>query len=281
MRFFGRPISSARCGRQQRRLHHGLARHVAGVDRMVRLGVLVHQVREQFLVERAPIGADAHRLVVLDRGLDDGAELAVLLFLEADIAGIDAVLVERLGAGRVIGQELVADIVEVADDRHVDVHFQEPLLDVRHGGRGLVAVDGDAHDFGAGPRQRRHLLRRPVDVGGVGIGHRLHHDGRAAADGDVADLDGDGLVPLGGTGKFHHRSSPLTLMLWPLARAGNGARTAAYSLTAAGLRGPSRPPPAATARRKAGVSGSFNTRWPAATPKSGVRKVNTDSRAAE
>ena len=191
--------------RQQRRLHHGLARHVARVDRMVRLGVLVHQMREQFLVERAPIGADAHRLVVPDRGLDDGAELPVLLFLEADIAGIDAVFVERLGAGRMIGEELVADIVEVADDRHVDVHLREPLLDVRHGGRGLVAVDGDAHDLGTGARQRRHLLRRRLDVGRVGIGHRLHHDGRAAADGDVADLDGDGFVPLGGSGKFHHR----------------------------------------------------------------------------
>ena len=41
-----------------------------------------------------------------------------LLVLEADIAGIDAVLVERLGAGRMVGQQLVADVVEVADQRH-------------------------------------------------------------------------------------------------------------------------------------------------------------------
>ena len=75
---------------------------------------------EQFLVQRTPIGADAHRLAVTDRGLDDGAELAVLLFLETDIARIDAVFVERLGAGRMVGQKLVADVVEVADDRHVD-----------------------------------------------------------------------------------------------------------------------------------------------------------------
>ena len=74
---------------------------------------------QQFLVERAPVGADAHRLAVLDRLLDDGAELAVLLVLEADIAGIDPVLVERLGAGRMVGQQLVADVVEVADERHV------------------------------------------------------------------------------------------------------------------------------------------------------------------
>ena len=160
MRFLRQADLLGALGRQQRRLHHGLARHVAGVDRMVRLGVLVHQLGEQFLIERTPIGADAHRLVVLDRDLDDGAELAVPLFLEADIAGIDAVFVERLGAGRMIGEQLVADIVEVADDRHVDAHLEQPLLDVRHGGRGLVAVDGDAHDFGTGARQRRHLPGR-------------------------------------------------------------------------------------------------------------------------
>ena len=204
-------------GGQHRRLDHGLPRHVAGVDRVVRLGVLVHQVGEQLLVERAPIGADAHRLVVLDRGLDDGAELPVLLFLETDVAGIDAILVERFGAGRVVGEELVADVMEVADDRHVDVHLQKLFLDVRHGGRGLVAVDSDADDLGTGPRQRRHLPCRPFGVGGVGIGHRLHHDGRAAADSHVADLDADRLMPCGGTGKFHHNQY-LKLRLRPVAQ---------------------------------------------------------------
>ena len=73
-------------GREQRRLHHRLARDRARLHRVVRLGVLVHQVGQQFLIERAPVGADAHRLVVLDRHLDDGGELPVLLVLEADIA---------------------------------------------------------------------------------------------------------------------------------------------------------------------------------------------------
>jgi hypothetical protein len=88
------------------------------------------------------------------------ARTAVLLVLEADIAGIDAVLVERLGAGRMIGEQLVADVVEVADQRHVDAALGEPLADMRHGGGGLVAVDGDAHELGAGARQRRHLAHR-------------------------------------------------------------------------------------------------------------------------
>jgi hypothetical protein len=87
----------------------------AGIARSCGLGILVHQPGQELLVERAPIGADAHRLIVFERHLDDGGELLILLVLEADIAGIDAVLVERLGAGRVIGQQLVADVMEVAN----------------------------------------------------------------------------------------------------------------------------------------------------------------------
>ena len=151
--------------RQQRGLDHRLAGHLARVLRIVGARILVHQVREQFLIERAPIDPNAHRLAVLGRGLDDGRELAIALVLEADIAGIDAVLVERFGAGGMIGKELVADIVEVADQRHLAALLQQPFLDLRHRRRGFVAVDGDAHDLGAGARERGDLphgrVRRP------------------------------------------------------------------------------------------------------------------------
>src|SRR5216684_3932581 len=124
MRLRASPISSARSAESS--AERTMASRVTG-----RARVLVHQMGEQLLVERAPIGADAHRLAVTDRGLDDGAELAVLLLLESDIAGVDAILVERLGEGGMIGEELVADIVEVADDRDGDAHFEKSLLDVR------------------------------------------------------------------------------------------------------------------------------------------------------
>ena len=61
--------------------------------------------------------------------------------------------------------------------------------------RGLVAVDGNSHDLRAGARQRRDLLYGPRDIGGIGIGHRLHDNGCAAADGHLADLHGNGLMP--------------------------------------------------------------------------------------
>ena len=80
--------------------------------------VLVHQPGQQLLVEAAPVDADAHRLGVLQRQLDDGRELPVALVLEADVAGIDAPLGERLGAGGVLGQQRVAVVVEVADQGH-------------------------------------------------------------------------------------------------------------------------------------------------------------------
>ena len=162
--------------------------------------VLVHQLGEQFLIERTPIGADAHRLVVLVGDLDDVGELGVALVLEADIAGIDAVFVERLGAGRIVGQQLVADVMEIADQRRGDAALAQAVADVRHGGGGLLAVDRDAHHFGAGARQRRDLRDGAVDIGGVGVGHRLHDDRRAAADGDIADHDLGGLMPGAGAG---------------------------------------------------------------------------------
>ncbi len=198
MRFFGRPISSARAADKQRRLHHRLARHRAHILRLGQQRVFVHQLGQQFLIERTPVGADAHGLVVLDRDLDDVGELAVALVLEADIAGIDAVFVERLGAGRMFGQQLVPDVMEIADQGRGDAALAQGVADMRHGGGGLVAIDGDAHQFGARARQRRDLFHRAGDIGGVGIGHRLHHDRRAAADGDIADHDLRGFMPAPG-----------------------------------------------------------------------------------
>ena len=179
-------------GRQQGRLHDRLVHDGARVLGRRRGGILVHQPRQQLLVEAAPVDADAHGLVVLERQLDDGRELPVALVLEADVAGIDAILVERLGAGGVLGEQGVAVVVEVADERHRHAHLRQAVADVRHGLGRLVAVDRDAHDLGAGAGQRRPLARGRLHVGGVGVGHRLHDDRRIAADDDAADVDGNG-----------------------------------------------------------------------------------------
>ena len=135
--------------------------------------------------------SDPDRLGELTGLLDHHREIAVLLLAEADIAGIDAVFVQRFGACRMVAQERVADIVEVADERHGDAHAIEGIADMRHGGGRLAAVDGDAHELGAGAGQLGHLAGGRRGIGGVGIRHRLHHDRGAATDGDMANFDAD------------------------------------------------------------------------------------------
>ena len=104
--------------RAQRALAHRLEHDLAVRQRLRPLGVLVHQRGEQRAVERAPVDADAHRLAVRDRHLDHAAEVVVVLRAGADVAGVDAVLVQRPRALGVLGQQQVAVVVEVAHDRH-------------------------------------------------------------------------------------------------------------------------------------------------------------------
>ena len=104
-------------------------------------GVFVHQRRQQRLVERAPVDADAHRPVVFDGHLDHGAEVVVVLLADVDVARIDAVLGERAGALGIFLQQDVAVVVEVADDGHAHAELVERLDDLRHGcGGGFVVL---------------------------------------------------------------------------------------------------------------------------------------------
>src|SRR6202007_611840 len=107
---------------------------------------------EQLLVERAPIGADADRLVVLVCDLDDVGELGVALVLEADIAWIDGIFFARSRTGRIFGEQLVADIMEVADQGRGDAALAQAVTDMGNGGRRLPPVPRGAHHFKAGGR---------------------------------------------------------------------------------------------------------------------------------
>ena len=99
MRSCAEPDLLGERGRAQRALEHRLDVDVLRVARLRRARVRVHHLREQVLVERAPVHADAHRLVVLDGDLDDRAEVLVAP-LAADVARVDAVLGERARAVR-------------------------------------------------------------------------------------------------------------------------------------------------------------------------------------
>ncbi len=107
-------------------------------------------LRQQRLVERSPVHADAHRLLVLDRNLDHGAEIVVVFASDADVAGVDAVLGQRAGALGIFLEQDVAVVVEVADDRNAHALLIELLDDGRDRSRGFFVVDRDPHQLGPG-----------------------------------------------------------------------------------------------------------------------------------
>ena len=190
IRSWRRPVCLGQLGRAQRGLEHGLDHHVAGVARRRQRRVGVHELGQDRLVERAPVDADPDRLVVVDGDLDDRREVLVVAF-RADVARVDPVLGERRGHLRVLGQELVAVVVEVADDRHVDAEAAD-LADHLGDGRGrLLGVDRDPHELRAGVGQPRDLDRGRVGVGRVRVRHRLDDDRMRAPDEDAADVDAD------------------------------------------------------------------------------------------
>ena len=88
-----------------------------------------------------------------------------------------------------IGKQLVADVMEIADQRHVHAEPQQPFADLRHGGGALIAIDGDAHELRARFIECGNLGDGRIDIGRVGIGHGLHDDRRPAADDHAADID--------------------------------------------------------------------------------------------
>ena len=156
-------VASRRARPSAARLHHGFHGYVARVFRFGEPGVFVHHAREQLLVERSPVHADAHRLVVLDGHFDHGAEVVVVLAADGDVAGIDAVLGQRPGALGILLEQDMAVVMEVADDGHVDAESGPGRR--RCAGtalRGSVIVHGDAHQFGPGAGQRRTCWMVPA-----------------------------------------------------------------------------------------------------------------------
>jgi hypothetical protein len=134
----------------------------------VAIGVLLHLGEHQLLVERAAVDADAHRRSMVDRDLADRGELLVAPRAGAHVSGIDAVLVERLGAVGIARQEEVAVVVEVADERRRAAGVEHALLDLGHGGRGFRHVHRDADHLGAGLGQLDALAGRRRGISRVG-----------------------------------------------------------------------------------------------------------------
>lgn len=106
-----------------------------------------------------------------------------------------------------IGEELVAGVVEITGERSHDTDAVQLRTDSRYSGGGLIAIDGDANDFRAGGGERTDLADSRGDVGRICIGHRLHDDWRAAADHDGTDTHPDRLPPWGGASRCQRTQS--------------------------------------------------------------------------
>ena len=103
------------------------------------------------------------------------------LLRPADVARVDPHAV-RAGVDRLDRERVVE--VDVGDHRDRRLGDDRPQrVDV------LLARHGDAHDVRARLGHAPDLVHRGLQVGRLGLRHRLHGDGRAAADRDAADVD--------------------------------------------------------------------------------------------
>ena len=141
-----------------------LARHheLFGLREVIALG--------DILLKRTGVDTDANRTARSAGGVDNGIDLSPI----ADIAGINA----QLGGTSLNGTNGKLMVkVDIGDDRHR-----------RLGTDGTKALErglgghAHAHDIAASLRQRAHLRKRCLGVGGIGASHGLNHDRRAATD---------------------------------------------------------------------------------------------------
>src|SRR5262249_54246884 len=133
----------------QRGEDHALVDDVFGFLAEIFVGVLLHFGHDELLIKRAAIDADADWFAVVHRDFADGRKLFVTALARADVAGIDAVFVERFGTVWIFGEENVAVVMEVADDGDVAARVEKALFDFGNGGSGFWDVYGPANDFGA------------------------------------------------------------------------------------------------------------------------------------
>ena len=130
------------------------------------------------LGQRAGVDADAQRRAALLGQRDDLGDLLGA----ADVARVQAHAV-RAGLDRLQRERVVE--VDVGDDRDRRLARRSSSAPRRpaRAARRTRTMSAPAS------ATRADLVHRRRQVGGLGLGHRLHGDGRAAADGHAADVD--------------------------------------------------------------------------------------------
>ena len=141
------------------------------------------------LIEATPINADTHRLIMATRDFNHFTELLIALFTASDIARINTELGQRPGAGNMLLEQFMTIEMKIADYRYPAILSFKLFDNMWHrAGRGVV-IHGYAHQLRAGIVQQFYLGNRGRDIGGVGVGHRLHYYWRVTADDDTGNVD--------------------------------------------------------------------------------------------
>ena len=96
---------------------------------------------------KRPIDADPHRAVIVRGNLNHGRKLCIAPLTVADIAWIDTVFGQSIGAGRIISEQRMTIVMEVPNQRHIDAHFIQRVAYIRHRGGGLGAVNCNPDQF--------------------------------------------------------------------------------------------------------------------------------------
>jgi hypothetical protein len=137
---------------------------------------------EQIFFQRAAVHADANRNLLRLRGAHNFDDA----FMLTDIAGIQTQLVD---AGFQCEQcELVVKVY-VGNERN----FRHALANFFQRQCRVVVRHSQTHNFAAGVDHLLDLFDGLIDVGRIGLGHRLNDHRRAATDLHVFDLNWSGL----------------------------------------------------------------------------------------
>ena len=170
----------------QRRDNQCLAHDVRGLARGRKCRVFVHHAGKEFRVQAAPIDADTHRFAISAGCFNHGRKLIVAFHSATNVSGIDPVLIQHLGAIRILGQQLMSIEMKIADQGHSTSFDLQQIANLGHRCGGCGRIDRDAHEFRACLGKFTNLSSGRFHILRVGIRHRLYDDWRTTSDSNPA-----------------------------------------------------------------------------------------------
>lgn len=131
----------------------------------------------QIFLQRAAVDADANRDVLVAGAVHHRANARFV----TDVARVDAQAVYAVFGN--LQRDAIIEM-DIGDQRHVDL-----LLDQLERLGGVHGRNRNADDVDAHALQRFDLINRCFNIGGTGVGHRLHGNRRAITNRHLADVN--------------------------------------------------------------------------------------------